>query len=205
MPNPLARNLLEQHYKKLFQPLGECTFTSRNNSRGGCPDLTVMRMLSRRADGQLMQVLATIGVSEFRLPREDGIPANRNEYVTFVPADWDMDDPKHRWVLDMLADLSDYTAENHVAIYYGHKVDMTDSDALYNADEDVSMAGVVLLAPLNDEREECITCRTGILSRVNIIHMMPVTGGELQQMPSELIRRFYPDSGEARYLCARKR
>jgi len=205
MLNPIARNLLEQHYKKLFQPLGDCTFSRRTNPRKGCPDLTVMRLLSRGADGQLMQVLATIGVSEFRLPRENGIPANRNEYVTFLPADWNMDDPKHRWVMDILADLSDYTAEEHVSIYYGHTMDMTDGDALYNADKDINMAGIVLLAPLNDESAECITCRTGFFSQVNIIHMMPVTAQELKLKPSELIKQFYPDSGEVRFLCARQR
>lgn len=189
----------------LFQPLNDSPVASRRNTPPGCPDLSVMRMLSRRPDGQMMQVLATIGASEFRLPREKGVPANRNEYVTFLPANWDLDDPKHKWIMDMLADVSDFTAEVKEPFYYGHKLEMTDGSALHHAADDVNMAGVVLLAPLNDEREETITCRTGLFSRVNIIHMMPVTAQELTRKPTELIAQFYPESGEARYLCARSR
>lgn len=205
MLNPIARRLLEQHYMNLFQPLNDSPVAVRRNTPPGCPDLSVMRMLSRRPDGQLMQVLATIGASEFRLPREKGVPAKRNEYLTFIPADWDMDDPQHRWVLDMLADVSDFTAEVRKPFYYAHKLDMANGTSLHYADKDVNMAGVVLLAPLNDEREQTITCRTGLFSRVNIIHMMPVTAQELTRKPAELIAQFYPESGEVRYLCARSR
>lgn len=205
MLNAIARTLLERHYAKVFQPLTDSPVTSRRNTPPGCPDLFVMRMLSQAPNGQLMQVLATIGASEFALPREKGIPANRNEYVTFVPADWDMDAPEHRWVLDMLADVSDFTADAREPFYYAHKLDMTEATAPCLTNEENNMAGVVLLAPLNDEREQTMTCRTGLFSRVNIIHMMPVTAAELKQTPAELIRNFYPESGELRFLCARKR
>jgi len=205
MLSTLAKRLLEQHYVRIFEPLTDVTVSLRRNTPPGCPDLYVARMLSREPDGRLMQVLATIGASEFRLPREKGIPANRNEYVTFVPADWNMDDPHHRWVMDMLADISDFTAEVRSPFYYAHTLDMTESSSLSSAGADFNMAGAVLLAPLNNEDEQFMTCRTGLMSRVNIIHMMPVTAQELKQKPSELIRKFYPASGEMHFLCARSR
>lgn len=203
MLNPFAIKRLEQFYRQRFQPLNDCPVARRKNTPPGCPDLMVMRMLCQRPDGRLMQVLGTIGASEFRLPREEDVPARRNEYVTFLPADWDLDDPQHRWVMDMLADLSDYAADAKRPLYYGHKLDMRQTHALLHAADDMNMAGAVLLAPLSNS--EPMTCRTGLFTQVNIIHMMPITAAELDRKSIELVQQFYPETGEVRFLCARHR
>lgn len=205
MLNPIALRLLSQHYMRMFEPLNDCPVAHRNNIVPGCPDIYLMRMLAQRPDGQLMQVLATLGASAARLPRRKGIPAQRNEYVTFLPADWDLDDPRHRWVMDMLADVSDFAARQHEDFYYADTLDLREGTAITHADKDVNMAACILLAPMNNEDEAFITCRTGLFSRVNIIHIMPITAEELKMKRADLRDRFYPDSGEACYLCARSR
>ena len=205
MLNPIARQLLVQHYQRMFEPLNDCPVAVRTNTVPGYPELSLMRMLSRRPDGQLMQVLATIGASETKLPRREGIPGRRNEYVTFLPADWDLDDPKHRWIMDLLANAADFAAVEHADFYYGDRLDMRGSAAPSQTDPDVNMAGCMLLAPLNNEDEGFMTCRTGLFTRVNIIHIMPITAEELEGERAGLRERFYPDSGEPCYLCARSR
>lgn len=204
MLNPIAKRLLASHYAEAFQPLNEPEFAEREDERHPCRGLAVMRMLCRRPDGQLMQVLGTIGASAHRLPRERDGGECRNEYVTFVPADWDLDDEKHQWILDMLGDLADYTAETKRPLTYGHSVDMYGSDRDYLPD-DVNMTACMLMEPYDGRQPELLTCRTGLLSRVSIIHMMPVTAEELKDGYDALADRFYPESGEVRFLCARSR
>lgn len=200
-----AQVLLKQHYQRMFEPLNDCPVAVRTNTAPGFPELQVMRMLARRPDGQLMQVLGTIGASVTKLPRREGVPCQRNEYVTFLPADWDLDDPKHKWVMDMLADASDFAAEQRVDFYYADRLDMREGTAPSHADADINMVGCMLLAPLNNEDEAFMTCRTGLFSRVNIVHVMPITAEELEADRAGLRERFYPESGEPRYLCARSR
>ena len=57
----------------------------------------------------------------------------------------------------------------------------------------------------NDAAHRHLACRTGLFSRVSIIHMMPVTASEMEMDDEALQRLFYPESGEVRFLCARKR
>ncbi len=71
--------------------------------------------------------------------------------------------------------------------------------------EDVNMTGCVLLEPFGGKRPEMLSCRTGLFSRVSLIHMMPVTASELEEDVVELQRRFYPEDGSVCFLCARKR
>lgn len=205
MLSPIAKQLLVQHYQRMFEPLNDCPVAVRTNTVPGYPELSLMRMLSRRPDGQLMQVLATIGASETKLPRREGIPGRRNEYITFLPADWDLEAPEHRWIMDLLADVADFAAEERTDFYYADRLDLRVGTALEHADDDVNMVGCMLLAPLNNEDEDFMTCRTGLFTRVNIIHIMPITAEELESERTGLRERFYPDSGEPCYLCARSR
>lgn len=194
-----------RHYLRMFEPLNDCLFAQRTNTAPGRPGLIVMRILTQRPDGQLMQVLATIGASATRLPRREGIPNRRNEYVTFLPANWDVEDPKHRWIIDMLADISDFTATEHADLYYADRLDMRKGSALRQVDEDVNMAGCMMLLPLDSEDDSFISCRTGLFTRVNIVHAMPITTDELEMARDGLRERFYPESGDPCYISARNR
>ena len=204
MLNPIARNLLLAHYDEYFQPLNEPEYADRNDADHPCRGLMVVRMLTRTPDGRMMQTLATVGASQRALPREEGGGERRNEYVVFLPADWDLEDEKHRWIMDMLADLADYTCEADRPLTYGHRIDMYGEEPDF-LPEDVNMTGCVLLEPFGGARPELLTCRTGLFSRVSIIHMMPVTAKEMELNDEALQRLFYPESGEVRFLCARKR
>lgn len=204
MLNTFAKRRLARHYAEHFQPLNEPEYAERDDGSHSCRGLNVMRMLCRRPDGRLMQVLGTIGASQSRLPREKGGGEPRNEYVIFVPAEWDLDREEHQWVLNLLGDLADYTCDVKKPLTYGHRVDMY-SDASELLPEDVNMTGCALLEPLGGKCPELHSCRTGLLSRVSILHVMPITADELQLEGEKLQEQFYPKSGEVKFLCARKR
>ena len=204
MLNPIARHLLMAHYDELFQPLNEPDFAERDSDAHPCRGLMVVRMLTRTPDGRMMQALATIGASQRALPRDRDGGERRNEYVVFLPADWDLDDEKHQWIMDMLGDLADYTCEVDRPLTYGHHVDMYGDEPDF-LPEGVNMTGCVLLPPYGGRRPEALTCRTGLISRVSLIHMMPITADELQMDYEALLDRFYPADGETRFLCERNR
>lgn len=204
MLNPIARNLLMAHYEEVFQPLNEPEFAERDADGHPCEGLVVVRMLTRTPDGRMMQALATIGASQRALPREEGGGERRNEYVAFIPADWDLDDEKHQWIMDMLGDLADYTCEIDRPLTYGHRVDMYGAEPDF-LPEDVNMSACVLLEPFDGKRPEVLTCRTGIFSRVSLIHMAPITAAEMEMDYDALADMHYPESGEVRFLCERKR
>lgn len=204
MLNPIARNLLMAHYEEVFDPLNEPEFAERDSDGHPCAGLMVVRMLTRTPDGRMMQALATIGASQRRLPREEGGGECRNEYVAFLPADWDLDDEKHQWVMDMLGDLADYTCEVNRPLTYGHRIDMYGEEPDF-LPEDVNMTGCILLEPFGGKRPEALSCRTGLFSRVSLIHMAPITAAEMEMDADDLRRQLYPDSGEVRFLCERRR
>ena len=104
MLNPIARRLLMAHYDEIFQPLTEPEFAERDTDGHPCAGLMVVRMLTRTPDGRMMQALATIGASQHSLPREEGGGENRNEYVMFVPADWNLEEERNRGDHNLLAD-----------------------------------------------------------------------------------------------------
>ncbi len=204
MLSPFARNLLMAHYTEVFEPLNEPDFAERDGDAHPCAGLMVVRMLTRTPDGRLMQALATIGASQRVLPREEGGGESRNEYVVFVPAHWDLEKPENQWVMDMLGDLADYTCSTDRALTYGHCLDMY-SQVPDFLPKDVHMTGCVLLEPFGGRRPEMLTCHTGQFRKVRILHMMPVTTGEMELDEATLTERFYPVSGETRFLCERSR
>ena len=104
----------------------------------------------------------------------------------------------------MLADVADFAAEERTDIYYADTIDLR-AGSISRAGDDVNMTHCLLLLPLNREDEDFMTCRSGLFSRVNIVHVMPITEAEMALNRAVLRDRFYPASGEACYLCARSR
>ncbi len=154
------------------------------------------------------QVLATIGASEYAMKQAPGGLSNRNEYVTFVPADWDMNDKANHWLWVMLQSIASYPRESGMTISYGHDLDL--SADMENAPDGVNMIGAVLLFP-QAFPVEVLRCKTGLFSNVTILHMMPITRAEMDQQmqnPDFCTDRFYPNDepDEAlSFVCARSR
>lgn len=166
------------------------------------------------------RVLATIGASDHAMRPKPHDLSDRNEYVTFVPADWDLDAPEYRWIVNLLQMVAQYPHEAETMITYSHTLDMTAvMEELHS--EDFNMCGAGLLFPQVCDDTNVLRCRTGFFETVTILHMMPLTRAEMD----EINRRrqegviadggpdwsdmFYPEDDEAYacmpFLCARKR
>lgn len=153
------------------------------------------------------QVLATIGASEYAMKGNFADLSNRNEYVTFVPADWNLSDPQHRWLLHMMQVVAAYPREEQTILTYAHDLDLS---VIMEDYPDTNMAGAVLLFP-EDYPLDILRCKTGLLSTVTILHMMPITQAEMdaqQQDRDWCSNHFYPEDAaedDLSFLCARNR
>lgn len=208
--NPIASRLLYRHYVEHIDPLDEPLIATRGAEDKSQPHLEIVRMLATLPGIGLVQVIGTIGASARRLPKAAGAPARRFEFVTFVPAAWDLADAEHMWVLDLMANLADYACETIQPLSIGHTVDMNPGEG--DVPEDVTMAGAALLPPDVIRSEGFPLCRTGLFSQTAIIHMMPVTREEMRlssEAPDKLrwlMQRFYPEGDQApAILCQRSR
>lgn len=161
------------------------------------------------------RVLATIGASDHAMRPKPHDLTDRNEYVAFVPADWDLNVPEYRWIVSLLQMVAQYPREADTMITYSHTLDMTAvMEELQGPD--FNMCGAGLLFPEACANPQVLRCRTGLLETVTILHMMPLTRAEMDAI---IARReagspdwsdmFYPENDEAHarlpFLCARKR
>lgn len=158
------------------------------------------------------QVLATIGASDYKMKNAPKSLSARNEYVTFVPADWDLNQPEYRWIVGLLQAVASYPKDAETMISYGHTLDLTvDLEGLQS--EDFNMLGAGLLFPEACDDPDVLRCKTGLLDTVTILHMMPLTRAEMdtiiarrEQGEPDWADLFYPEEEDAmRFLCARKR
>lgn len=161
------------------------------------------------------RVLATIGASDHAMRPKPHSLTDRNEYVTFVPADWDLQAPEHRWVLVLLEDVAQYPRSADTMLTYSHTLDFSAPMADLQSD-DFNMCGAGLLFPQACENTNVLRCKTGLMETVTILHMVPLTMAEMdriierrKQGDPDWTDMFYPEEDDARetlpFLCARKR
>lgn len=161
------------------------------------------------------QVLATIGASGYVMKPKPRSLTDRNEYITFIPADWDVSTPEHRWIVNLLQEVAQYPHEAKTMITYSHTLDFSAPMSDLQSD-DFNMCGAGLLFPQICEDTNVLRCKTGLMETVTILHMMPLTRAEMdriielrQQGTPDWSDMFYPEdeaeSAQAPYLCARKR
>ena len=161
------------------------------------------------------QVLATIGESDHAMRPKPHSLTDRNEYVTLLPADWDVNDEKYRWVLVLLQEVAQYPHEANTMLTYSHTLDFTSPMKELQSDN-FNMCGAGLLFPQVCEDTNVLRCKTGLFETVTILHMMPLTRAEMDE---SIARRekgqpdwsdmFYPEDDAAYetlpFLCSCKR
>lgn len=163
------------------------------------------------------QVLATIGASDYKMKPKPHSLTDRNEYVTFVPADWDLDTAENSWIVNLLKIVAEYPHEAQTLVTYSHTLDLTAVMEEMQSD-DFNMTGAGMLFPQVVENTNVVRCKTGLFETVTILHMMPLTKAEMDAI---IARRekgnpdwsdmFYPEDdaawegGKLPFLCTRKR
>lgn len=156
------------------------------------------------------QILATFGASEYAMPGKIyGNLTNRNEYVTFAPADWDFDDPKYSWLVQWLLITAHYTDMTGEGITYSHTLDFS-TVVEENVDDDFNMAAVQLMFPQKLD-VSVLRAKLGLFRTATVLHMMPITAEELHTVREggqleAVIDRIYDSKAEKfAFLSARKR
>lgn len=204
---------LYQHYIKYFGAEKEPMIFHTMVDAPGSLHIDVVHLAPTK--DRPFQVLATIGASDYAMRPKPHNLTNRNEYVTFLPADWDLNNEKYRWVLILLNAVAQYPHDEKTMITYSHTMDLTIlvEEML---SEDFNMCGAGLLFPQVCEDTNVLRCKTGLFETVTLLHMMPLTRTEMDGI---IARRkkgepdwsdmFYPEDDAAYeklpFLCACKR
>lgn len=204
---------LHDHYLKYFGTEEEPTIFHSLADEPGTLHIDVLHLkpTSRRP----YQVLATIGASDYQMKPKPHSLTDRNEYVTFLPAHWDLSKPEYRWVLVLLEEVAQYPHAAKTMISYSHTLDFSSQMAELQSD-DFNMCGAGLLFPQVCEDANVLRCKTGLLETVTILHMMPLTREEMDTIIQrrklgnpDWTEMFYPEVDAAYekppFLCARKR
>ena len=199
---------LEKHYAKYFEvidPDKEITVLHPLADDGWHVDVAIYHANKNRP----FQILATMGASDFAMPGRYGELTNRNEYITFAPADWDFDDERYRWLADWLFTVAHYPRLSGEGVTYAHTLDMTQVRD-EQPGEDFNMTAVQIMFPQVFDTG-VLRARLGLLRTATILHMMPITGAELHEVREggnleAVIDRVYSDEpGNMNFLSARFR
>lgn len=206
-------NKLYQHYIKHFGADEEPMIFHNLVDAPGMLHIDVVSLAPTKE--RPFRVLATIGASDHAMRPKPASLTDRNEYVTFVPASWDLNTPEHHWVLMLLQEVAQFPHGQQTMLTYAHTLDFSAPMADMQSD-DFNMCGAGLLFPEACASTDVLRCKTGLLETVTILHMMPLTRAEMDAIISQREKgepdwsdMFYPEDDTAGnhlpFLCARKR
>lgn len=201
---------LQAHYLKYFGAEEEPKILHSLVDEPGTLHIDMIYL--RPTTSRPYQVLATIGASDYPMKPKPHSLTNRNEYVTFLPSDWDLSKPECHWIVPLLAMVSHYPHDARTMISYSHTMDCSSQMEDLQSDT-FNMCGAGLLFPQICEDPNILRCKTGLFETVTILQMMPLTRAEMDEIIKRRKQRnpdwtdmFYPESGsDSRFLCACKR
>ena len=204
---------LYQHYIKYFGADEEPMIFHTIADEPGALHIDVVSIAPTKE--RPFRVLGTIGASDHPMRPKPHSLTDRNEYVAFVPADWELNTPEHRWIVNLLQMVAQYPHEANTMITYSHTLDLSAvMEELQSAD--FNMCGAGLLFPQVCEDTNVLRCKTGLMETVTILHMTPLTRSEMDEIIARQEKgepdwsdMFYPEDNAAYekmpFLCARKR
>lgn len=200
---------LERHYNHYFRaidPEKEITIIHPMKDDGFHVDIAVYAANKNRR----YQILATMGASDYAMRGKFGTLTNRNEFITFPPADWRFENDKDRWLCDWLSLTANYARLSGEPVTYSHTLDMSqviDS----KTDEDFNMTAVQILFPQAIEDTGVLRAKLGLMRTATILHMMPLTEAELHlvreggDLEAVADRIYGENAGELDFLSVRRR
>ncbi len=120
--------------------------------------------------------LTTMGASDFEMPKVQNMVARRNEYMLFVDAGVDLQDPlKLSFFTNILASIAHYPAETNTAISYGHSVEWGSAD-------DTQMVGAFIELPQIIDDAGILTCKLGLLKTTACLQIALLTQREADEL-----------------------
>lgn len=200
---------LEMHYNHYFQvidPEKEINILHPMQDDGFHVDIAIYAPNKNRS----YKILATMGASDYAMKGKAGSLSNRNEFITFVPADWDYQNEKDRWLCDWLSLTANYARLSGEFVTYSHTLDMSQVIGS-ETDDDFNMTAVQIMFPQAIEDAGVLRAKLGLIRKTAILHMMPLTEAELHMVREggdleAMMERIYGENApENAFLSVRKR
>jgi len=148
--------------------------------------------------------LATMGASDFDMPKCKSTLPNRNEYMIFIDKNIDLtgkNNAELNWYYDILMKVASFPIYEKTYISYCHDIEMPF--------EEGNMAGIMLTFPQVIENTGILRCKIGIMRQCACLQIMPITREELDLKLKDgaqcLIDKFYPeDESKPMHFLAEK-
>ena len=149
--------------------------------------------------------LATMGASDYKMPKITNTVGLNNEYVMFVDKDVDLSDKEViGWYYNKLMLVATFAYYNKTHITYAHSFEWK------NEDPEDEMIAAFIEFPQIIEDVGILRCKTGLFKTATCLQVVLLNGGELEMLMKCGRQAFsnylYPeDSGKAHYLSERHR
>ena len=149
--------------------------------------------------------LATMGASDYKMPKITNTVGLNNEYVMFVDKDVDLSDKEvSGWYYNKLMLVATFASYNKTHITYAHSFEWK------NEDPEDEMIAAFIEFPQIIEDVGILRCKTGLFKTATCLQVVLLNGGELEMLMKCGRQAFsnylYPeDSGKAHYLSERHR
>ena len=152
------------------------------------------------------QVIATIGASDYKMPQNTPSLSPYNEYMMFLPADFDMKDEKNKWAVNFLMRVAKYPYTNKTTLSYCHTMELRGLEVT----PDFNMTHAQIMFPEACESAEILRVKAGLFKTITFLQVMPITKNEWEAIvkngPEYLIDKIYPEDGSGTgFLIAAKR
>lgn len=147
--------------------------------------------------------LATMGASDYRMPKSPNAVADRNEYIMFVDPSEDLTDMSiMNFYHNSLLEVAFYPVTSSTPITYGHSME-------WPADEDSDMVGAYLEMPQMIEDTGILRCKLGLMKTTACLQVVLLTHEEIDKLleigPEQFSYFLYPEEGEPHYISERRR
>lgn len=142
--------------------------------------------------------LATVGASDYKMPKHKSAIARRNEYVMFLDKYIDIspESKEYDWYYRFLM-LTAYSAKDlGEYISYSHTIELT------NSQENWPISLLLMPEAIQDSR--ILRCKLGLFDKCAIFQVMPITKEEWEKGFDFLEEKFYGENREPNSFLARK-
>jgi hypothetical protein len=149
--------------------------------------------------------LATLGASDYKMPKISNTIGLYNEYIMFVDKNVDMTDKTvANWYHNKLAMVASFAYYNKTHITYSHSLEWK------NDDPDDEMIAAFIEFPQIIENVSLLRCKLGFMKEVACLQVVLLNKEELDLLmnigPQAFSEYLYPENGSAaHFISERKR
>ncbi len=149
--------------------------------------------------------LVTMGASDYKMPSVSNTVSLYNEYMMFVHADEDLNDPElASWYFNKIVMVASFARDNQCHVTYGHSFEWQ------NDNSDDEMIAAFIEFPQVIETVEILRCKIGLFKTVACLQVVLLNKNDLKMLmtmgPQVFSDYLYPnDDGQQHFLSEKHR